>query len=181
MIIRLMISPDIQEYFDREAFDPEHGYVELKKRDEKIRHIHLHVAKAAMKLAQRDERTIVEEVIPDTAMYRSQMINIIGSEIVNDNPRAFPKKFISRVEPAYRELVTLETMALAGGHLATYLERKEHDQPAYEFNLVEATVKLHNVTMDLGERFGVDVDRAHLKRLESQMGRPIPADLVGQN
>jgi hypothetical protein len=66
---------------------------------------------------------------------------------------------------------------MAGGNLATYIERKEHGRPADETNLISATIDLHEVAIDLGERYGVDVDRAHVRRLEAILGRGLPSDL----
>lgn len=171
-----MIKPDIQNYFDGEAFDPENGYVDLNKRDKKIRHIQLHVAKAAFKLATRDERRIIEEVIPDTAIYRSQLINIIGPENFLDYPNCFSDSMVRFASETELELRTLEKLNMAGGNLAAYVERKEHGRPADDSTLVEATLDLHEVAIDLGERFRLDVDQAHIHRLETLLGRALPLD-----
>lgn len=173
----MMINPNIQEYFDGEAFDPENGYVDLDKRDKKIRHIQLHVAKAALKLATRDEQKIVEEVIPDAAIYRTQLINIVGIDNLPGYPGSFSNSLV-RFAPVHEaELRVLERLSMAGGHLATYIERKEHGRPADETNLVTAAIELHEVAIDLGGRYEVDVDQAHIRRLEVLLGRGLPVDL----
>lgn len=174
----MMINPNIQEYFDGEAFDPEDGYVDLDIRDKKIRHIQLHVAKAAMKLALGDERKIVGEVIPDVAIYRSQMINIVGPVNLSCYPGSFSGSLVRFAPGSEAALRSLEMLSMAGGNLATYLERKEHGRPADPVNLVAATINLHEAAFDLGERFDVDVDKAHIQRLEGLLGRALPADLV---
>lgn len=171
-----MINPDIQNYFDGEAFDPEQGYADLKKRDKKIRHIQLHIAKAAMKLATGDIRKIVEDVIPDAAIYRTQLINIIGTDSFLDNANNFPDESIHPNFEHLGENCALDKLVFASGSLATYIEHKEHGRPADEYDLTSAALDLHEAAIILGEEFDIDVDQAHIYRLESQLGRALPLE-----
>lgn len=176
-----MINLETQVLFDDLSFDPERGYALLSERDQKIRHIHLHVAKAAMKLASNDERRIVEEVIPDTAIYRSQLINIVGARNFFDYPANFPEKLEYFAPPEDRRRHALEKLAIAGGNLATYIEKKEHGGYANRNYLAIAAIDLHEVATNLGDIYEVEVDSSHRRRLETLSGRPLPSDITVHN
>jgi len=172
-----MISPDIQAYFDREEFDKD-GYHTLDRRDEKIRHIQLHVAKAALKLVQGEIVIIKTAVIPDTSVYRSQLINVIGV----DNIPNLPGQFIDEPpvlpeDDMEAEQWCLEAIVKAGGELATYLERREHGAAGDERSILRAAMCLHAGSLGLAALYDVDADEAHLDRLEYNLGRPLPPEL----
>ena len=172
-----MISPDIQAYFDREDFDKD-GYHTLDRRDEKVRHIQLHVAKAALKLVQGNVEVIKTAVIPDTSVYRSQLINVIGVDNIpnlssqfSDKPPVLPEDDIEA------EQWCLEAVIEASGELATYLERREHGAPGNEQSILRAAMCLHAGSLGLAAMYEVDPDEAHLERLEYNLGRPLPPEL----
>lgn len=175
-----MISPDIQAYFDREDFDKD-GYKTLDRRDEKIRHIQLHVAKAALKMVQaeqNDSQVIQTAVIPDTAVYRSQLINVIGVDNIPNIHRQFPEQPpVLPEDDLEAEQWCFEAIVEASGELATYLERKEHGAPADERNILRAAMCLHAGSLGLAAIYEVDVDEAHLQRLEQNLGRPLPPEI----
>lgn len=173
-----MIKPDIQAYFDREEFD-EDGYHSLSRRDEKIRHIQLHVAKAALKMVREDPDVIEEAVLPDTAVYRSQLINLIGVDNIPDFSQLFPDEVtVFPEDDEEAEDWSLEYIVEASGELATYLERKEHGAPGDSRCLLKAAMRLHSASLLLGDIYDVDVDTAHINRLEYNLGHPIPESLL---
>ena len=169
-----MIDKEVQQYFDRVKFDPPNGYVELSILDEKVRHIQLHVAKAAMKLVKGNDDIIKQQVIPDAAIYRSQLLNIIGLENVPDFLSSFPEN-IDELDPDSEiEPEPLLSLVEASGNLATYLERREHGVTANERHLLVAATCLHEAALSLGVYYQVDVDRAQLARLEQNLGHALP-------
>ncbi len=181
-----MLHLPAQAYFDGKEFDPPFGYEALSPRDRKIGHIQLHVAKAAMKLVNANPEIIISEVIPDTAIYRSQIINlliapvkkIVVHELEQDYPITLPSSEGWEVDATAAHHRFQEEIVLASGNLATYLERLEHGKPGDEDRLRLAVSALDYGSRGLAELYGVDSAQAHLRRLEHNMGRPLPANLV---
>jgi hypothetical protein len=183
-----MLHLDAQEYFDRVEFDPTNGYEELNTRNQKIRHIQLHVAKAALKLIKRDDETIVSQVIPDTAIYRSQIINLLDESVRKGLVRELEAEDYSVTLIGKQDSWDVDVNASydyfkdeiikANGNLATYLERLEHGEPGDQDQLMYAALNLDSGTNGLAELYNVDIDQAHLARLEENMGQPLPADLT---
>lgn len=180
-----MLHLEAQAYFDREEFDPVEGYQPLTERDQKIRHIMLHTAKAAMKLVARDREKVVHEVIPDTCIYRSQIVNLLAdpvkkrvSTMLNSGyPVTLTGKdgFTIDFDENYQSLQG--GVVTANGHLATYLERLEHGVPGDEDELRNAALQLDWASRGLSELYGVDADQLYLARLEKNLGRPLPSEL----
>ena len=173
-----MIAKGIQQYFDKVAFDPPNEYVELNIQDKKVRHIQLHVAKAAMKLVMGDDEIIKQQVIPDAAIYRSQLLNIIRTDNVPNFLSSFPEN-IDELDPDNEiEPEPLLSLVEASGNLATYLERREHGVPVNERFLLVAATCLHEAALSLGVYYQVDVDRAQLARLEQNLGYALPESVT---
>jgi hypothetical protein len=184
-----MLHLDAQEYFDRVEFDPtDGGYKELSKRDQKIRHIQLHVAKAALKLVKRDNEIIMSQVIPDLAIYRSQLVNLLAEpardaflrELNSQKSAASFKgkqKGLSIVVNADYEYLKDEIIT-ANGNLASYLERLEHGEPGDEDIIFTAAYRLDSGANGLAELYEMNLEQAHLARLEENLGQTIPPDLT---
>ncbi len=148
-----------QRIFDDERFDPPHGYVELSEQDQKVRHIFEHTAGAMGKLAIGSVTTIKSEVIPDLAIYRTQLINEFDID---------PEDVISRTYPGL--YLPWQALGRALLNLKSYIEPREHGEVTLEENIPRAASYLHDAAFDLAVSYDVDLEAAHLQRMESQMG-----------
>jgi len=183
-----MLLLEAQAYFDREEFDPKNGYEALGARDQKIGHIQLHVAKAAMKLLDAEPEIIIFQVIPDTAIYRSQLINLLRApvkqlmvtELDRDYPIAFESAHGWKIDEESSRKRFGEEIVLASGNLATYLERLEHGEPGDEDRLRNAVYALNAGSRGLAEIYSVDIEALHVQRLEENLGRALPTHLTSQ-
>lgn len=151
MTIRKELCIDEVIEFDKQRFDqPEWQLQEW--RDQKTRHIALHIAKLPKKillLGKFDGRIITSEVIPDMALYRTQLIHthqVPEEQLVHlpsDAAVQQSLRFQSQGVPA----LALERIALAGSHLAEYLEPAEHgvavSEPMKRANIIDAATDLH--------------------------------------
>ena len=181
-----MLNLEAQAYFDAEEFDVD-GYQELGYRDQKIRHIGLHVAKAAGKLLRRDEETIVHQVIPDLATYRSQLINLLDEPdqtlvIEEIEYRDVGAMLRQRASLLFQDQLHLykgitDAVVSANANLATYIERREHGATAEENQLKQAALYLDESASGLAWMHKVDLDEVHLARLAENLGRPLPIEL----
>jgi hypothetical protein len=169
-------------------------------RDQKVRHIQLHVAKALGKVvaaldgseeaASDTDRTarVRDEVLPDVAIYRSQLINTFPDGCVPTallfRPRvggaawsatAPPPGCVPHAEPLFRVVLLLSR---ASARLAAYLEPREHGVEAPASHIQAAIQDLHNSAEALAAYFTVDLARAHQTRLEALLGAPLPSSLV---
>jgi hypothetical protein len=180
-----MLYLEAQAYFDREEFDPINGYNLLTVRDQKIRHIMLHTAKAAMKLVSRDRDRVVHEVIPDLSIYRSQVINLLEEPVKkrmatilsSDYPVTLTGKdgWTVDFDENYRSFHN--DVVIATGDLATYLERKEHGEQADEDILRLAATGLGWASRGFAKLYDVDASELHWARLEENLGRPLPPEV----
>lgn len=171
-----------QAHFDEVEFD-NGGYVELANSDAKIRHIHLHVAKAAFKMVKEhsvDKRSVyVSEVIPDVTIYRTQLVNIAGGQeaeqFVIDSARPDMMQDYSFAE---QEAVSKDRLISASGHLATYLESIEHGKPADRQAVLVAAIDLHVSAAGLARVLDMDMDTLHLERMERILRTQLPAAMI---
>ncbi len=179
-----MLHLEAQAYFDREEFDPINGYARLTERDQKVRHVMLHTAKAAMKLVSRDREHVVHEVIPDISIYRSQIVNLLAEPvkkrvetILSSN---YPITLIGKdgcnvdFDENYQSFQN--DVVTANGNLATYLERLEHGEPGDEGQLRLAALELDWASRGFATLYEVDASQLHLARLEEHLGRPLPTE-----
>lgn len=167
------------QYFDDHEFDPKGGYAPLSERYAKIRHIQLHVVKAAMKLSEGDPIVIRTEVVPDCAIYRSQLINWLGltagqaADMLPYERIFVPLRDARRLGTESASHSSLGQIVRANGLLATYLERLEHGAPAPD-TVGQAAVALHYAALRLGGEHNINIAEAQLHRLEVNLGRPVP-------
>jgi hypothetical protein len=154
-----------QVWWDKRQFDPPNGYEKLSPLDQKVRHIFEHTGKAIGKLALGQGTVIRREVIPDTAIYRSQLMVLFDIE-----PQVVNEGYIPKLKSP------LQNLALALGKLGTYLEPREHGQSTSSQNIQDATIYLHSAAVDLAEQFDVSLDYEHRLRLEDQLGGRLPED-----
>jgi len=188
-----------QAWWDAQRFDQPVWQV-AEWRDQKVRHIQLHVAKALGKLVAalgEDEGAasgtattvrVRDEVLPDVAIYRSQLINtfpdwctpvaswrrtracVAAQSAVAPHHGSTP-----HAEPLFSVVVALSR---ASAKLAAYIEPREHGtlSPA---SLIQGAVQdLHDSAETLAAYFAVDLACAHQTRLEALLGTPLPASLV---
>lgn len=177
-----------QAWWDAQRFDQPLWQV-AAWRDQKVRHIHLHVAKALGKVVAAlggEARTasgtdlrirVRDEVLPDVAIYRSQLLNLFPD--VDATPLALAHRSAGvggqDAEPLRRVVLSLSQ---ASAQLATYLEPREHGATSPVSHIREAIEHLHASATVLAAAFAVDLARAHRARLEALLGAPLPVSLL---
>lgn len=164
-----------QAYFDRYYFDPgKTGYNKLGRRDTKLAHIGWHVGKIVGRkmpewFDRRDERIITQEVIPDLAMYGTQLANAF--ELPEEDFRGF--------EHAYSVEAVDRRLRSALGDIADYVEPLEHGKQPKRNLPRMAAIKLYSSAVDLAIEFSVlDLGAAQRNRMEEYMGAAFPPELV---
>ena len=176
-----------QAWWDAQRFDQLEWQV-AAWRDQKARHIQLHVAKALGKVvvavgaAARTTSGIDlmarvrDEVLPDVAIYRSQLLNLFPEA---GAPPALAHRSagggVQEAEPLLRVVLGLSR---ASAQLAAYLEPREHGATSPVSHIREAIVDLHASAEVLAAAFAVDLARAHQARLEALLGAPLPVSLI---
>lgn len=188
-----------QTWWDAQRFDQPSWHV-AEWRDQKVRHIQLHVAKALGKVvaalgegegAASDTDPMVRvraEVLPDVAIYRSQLINTFpdqcaasaslcrpGTDMAVQSAAAPPRERAPRAELLFRVMLSLSR---ASATLAAYIEPREHGAVSPASHIPEAIRNLHDSAETLAAYFAVDLTQAHQARLEALLGAALPASLV---
>jgi hypothetical protein len=180
---------EAQAWWDTQRFDQAEWQLQARA-DQKVRHIQLHVAKALGKVvAALDQGGSVacgvdplarvrDEVLPDVAIYRSQLINTLRQQGVPTAP--LPRLHAPVPCRPTADLLShvLIWLSRASACLATYLEPREHGVMSPACNLQEAIQDLHDSAEALAAYFTVDLASAHQARLEALLGAPLPASLV---
>jgi hypothetical protein len=178
-----------QAWWDAQRFDQPEWHLAAWP-DQKVRHIQLHVAKALGKVvAALYEGTgaasgidpmvrVRDEVLPDMAIYRSQLINIVregGVPIASlFRPHARVPS-VTAADPLFRVVISLSR---ASAQLAAYIEPREHGTMSPASYVQKAIQDLHDSAEALATYFSVDLASAHQARLEALLGAPLPASLV---
>jgi hypothetical protein len=176
-----------QAWWDAQRFDQPEWQV-ATWREQKLRHIQLHVAKALGKVvtaydagAEATSGTdalarVRDEVLPDVAIYRSQLLNLfpeVGA------PPALAHRQAGVGPPKIKPLLQVVLdLSRASAQLAAYLEPREHGAASPVFHIREAVEDLHASAEALAAVFAVDLTRVHQARLEALLGAPLPASVV---
>jgi hypothetical protein len=176
-----------QAWWDAQRFDQPEWHVAAWP-DQKVRHVQLHVAKALGKVVAAlgggaesgidPMARVRDEVLPDVAIYRSQLINTVREWGV---PTTSPFRPHARVpsksteDALFRVVISLSR---ASAQLATYIEPREHGEISPPSHIQEAIQNLHDSAEVLATYFAVDLASAHQARLEALLGAPLPASLV---
>src|SRR5215471_4470749 len=185
-----------QAWWDAQRFDQPMWQV-AEWRDQKVRHIQLHVAKALGKVvaaygpnsagplgasqrAASGKDPVVrvrDEVLPDVAIYRSQLINTFTDW---DAPTVSLDHSSTRAGAPTAEPLLHVVMLLsrASAQLAAYIEPREHGEASPTSHIREAIQNLHASAEALAAYFTVDLVRAHQSRLEALLAAPLPASVV---
>jgi hypothetical protein len=119
-----------------------------------------------------------DEVLPDVAIYRSQLINTLREWGAPSAPRCHPHARVpsrSAADPLVRVAISLSR---ASAQLAAYIEPREHGALSPASSLQEAIQDLHDSAEALATYFAVDLASAHQARLEALLGAPLPTVLV---
>jgi len=176
-----------QAWWDAQRFDQPVWHI-AAWRDQKVRHIQLHVAKALGKVvaaygawtaaaSSPDALARVrDDVLPDVAIYRSQLINLFPEMCTL--PALSHRKASVGVQEAEPLLQVVLGLSRASAQLAAYLEPREHGAASPVSHICEAIVDLHASAEELATLFAVDFVGAHQARLEALLGAPLPASLV---
>jgi hypothetical protein len=180
-----------QAWWDAQRFDQPEWQLAAWP-DQKVRHIQLHVAKALGKVvaalgggagAASDVDPMArvrDEVLPDIAIYRSQLINLVrgwGVPITSlRRPRARESSRFA-VDPLFCVAIAL---GRASAQLAAYIEPREHGTMSPVSYVHEAIQNLQDGADALATYFAVDLASAHRARLEALLGAPLPAAVVEQ-
>ena len=176
-----------QAWWDAQRFDQAEWQVAVW-RDQKVRHIQLHVAKALGKVVTAYDAgaevtsgadalaRVHDEVLPDVAIYRSQLLNLFPE--VDAPPALAHHRAAVGTLAAEPLLQVVLGLSRASAQLAAYLEPREHGAASPVAHIQEAIEYLHAVAEALATSFAVDLVHAHQARLEALLGAPLPASLV---
>jgi hypothetical protein len=176
-----------QVWWDAQRFDQPVWQV-AAWRDQKVRHMQLHVAKALGKVgtawgeaARTTSGTdlmarVRDEVLPDVAIYRSQLLNLFPE--VDASPSLVSPSVDGGGQEAEPLLQVVLGLSRASAQLAAYLEPREHGVASPVSHIREAIAHLQASAEALAAAFAIDLARAHQARLESVLGAPLPASLV---
>ena len=151
-----------QSWWDERRFDPKDGYDELSPRDAKIAHIQLHVAKASLKLLINNPETIKKEVVPDLAIYRSQIMNALDMR---------PDQID---EPYLLDRAPLNFVIRANGYLASYVEQLQHGEQMPLHPVIRGVEYLHYASVIIANHYDLDLESAQRTRMENFIGGPLP-------
>ena len=176
-----------QAWWDAQRFDQPVWQIAVW-RDQKVRHIQLHVAKALGKVvtaydvgAEATSGTdalacVRDEVLPDVAIYRSPLLNLFP-EVGASPSRSHRKAGVgtSEAEPLLQVVLGLSR---ASAQLASYLEPREHGATSPISHIREAIEHLHASAEALATVFAIDLAHTHQARLEALLGAPLPVSLV---
>ena len=184
-----------QAWWDAQRFDQPMWQV-AEWRDQKVRHIQLHVAKALGKVVaaygadgasplgagaraasgKNPMARVRDEVLPDVAIYRSQLINTFGATA---STAALGHHSAHAGAPAIEPLLhVIMLLSRASAQLAAYIEPREHGEASPTSHICEAIQNLHASAEALAAYFTVDLVRAHQSRLEALLAAPLPAAVV---
>ena len=186
-----------QAWWDAQRFDQPMWQV-AEWRDQKVRHIQLHVAKALGKVVAAygpngagplgaSERAasgkapmtrVRDDVLPDVAIYRSQLLNLFPEVYTPSSlSHRSASAGVQEGEPLLRVVLGLSR---ASAQLAAYLEPREHGAASPVSHIQEAIEDLQASAAALAAVCAVDLARAHQARLEALLGAPLPASLVAE-
>ena len=158
-------------------------------RDQKVHHIQLHVAKALGKVVAAlgageqvasgtDPMELVRaEVLPDVAIYRSQLINTFADwdALTTALDHRSAGVGTHAAEPLFHVVLLLSR---ASAQLAAYIEPREHGEESPTSHIRAAIQDLHASAEALAAYFAVDLVRAHRARLEALLDAPLPASVI---
>ena len=176
-----------QAWWDAQRFDQPAWQV-ATWREQKLRHIQLHVAKALGKVVTAYEQggeaasgtdalaRVRDEVLPDVAIYRSQLLNLFPE--VCASPALVHRSASVGTPKAEPLLQVVLDLSRASAQLAAYLEPREHGAASPISHIREAIADLHASAEALAALFAVDLARVHQARLEALLGAPLPVSLV---
>jgi hypothetical protein len=176
-----------QAWWDAQRFDQPEWQV-TAWREQKLRHIQLHVAKALGKVVAAYEpggeapsgtdalARVRDEVLPDVAIYRSQLRNLFPE--VGASPALADRRAGGGVQESQPLLQVVLGLSRASAQLAAYLEPREHGAASPVSHIRAAIEDLQASAAALAAVFAVDLARAHQARLEALLGGPLPASLV---
>jgi hypothetical protein len=177
-----------QSWWDAQRFDQSEWHLAAWP-DQKVRHIQLHVAKALGKVvaaldAGRGASSgtdpmarVRDEVLPDVAIYRSQLINTLAAWGAPTTSQFRPHARVpsrSATDLLFRVALSLSR---ASAQLAAYIEPREHGSMSPISCIQKAIQDLHDSAAALAAYFAVDLASAHQARLEALLGSPLPASL----
>jgi hypothetical protein len=178
-----------QAWWDAQRFDQPEWQVAAWP-DQKVRHIQLHVAKALGKVVAALDgdagaasgvdpmARVRDEVLPDVAIYRSQLINTVRQWGVPTAPPFRPHARVPSRSTADALSRVVISLSRASARLAAYIEPREHGAISPASYIQEAIQDLHDSAEALATYFAVDLASAHQARLEALLGAPLPASLV---
>jgi hypothetical protein len=189
MAINIRLLLQAQAWWDAQRFDQPEWHLAAWP-DQKVRHIQLHVAKALGKVVAALDggggaaagidlmARVRDEVLPDVAIYRSQLINTLREGGVPPTPRFRPQARVPSQSAADILVRVAMSLSRASARLAAYIEPREHGAMSPAASLQEAIEDLHDSADALATYFAVDLASAHQARLEALLGAPLPAALV---
>lgn len=173
-----MLLDEVTE-FDKRRFDQDEWQID-EWRDQKTRHIALHIAKLPLKLLSGDRGVIIDEAMPDMALYRTQLIN---THLLVNNP-SLPHLLLSRIDgrrfPILKQRIetlgvhefALHRAAAANGYLAGYLEPGEHGTVSDDVRIEKVLSAVHDLqlgALSLAERYDRDLEQSLRQRIQQHL------------
>lgn len=150
-------------FFDENYFYS--NYQNLPWRDQTLRHIGEHITKAGMKLVDHQEgntsiEVVINQVIPDLAIYRTQLVNLLGFE---------PDDIEWEAHKGDEKNVA-QSILWAAGMISRYIEPIEHSIDARHENLsvndlIEVPARLHFAASALAVAHGVNLIESQRVRM----------------
>jgi hypothetical protein len=178
-----------QAWWDAQRFDQPEWHL-APWPDQKVRHIQLHVAKALGKVVAALDggagaasgtdpmARVRDEVLPDVAIYRSQLINTVQEGGVPIASLCCARARVPSPSAADLLFRVVISLSRASARLAAYIEPREHGTTSPALLVQEAIQDLHESAEALAIYFSVDLVGAHQARLEALLGAPLPASVV---
>jgi hypothetical protein len=157
-----------QAWWDAQRFDQPEWHLAAWP-DQKVRHIQLHVAKALGKVVAALDggvgaasgidpmARVRDEVLPDVAIYRSQLINTIREGGMPTASLCRPRARVPSRSAADSLFRVLMSLGRASAQLAAYIEPREHGAMSPASSIQEAIQELHDSAEVLAAYFAVDV------------------------
>jgi hypothetical protein len=176
-----------QAWWDAQRFDQPVWQV-AAWREHKARHRQLHVAKAlgtvvaalgagaATTSGPAQRARVRDEVLPDVAIYRSQLLNRFPEVWT---PSSLSSRSASAgVQAGEPWLRVVLSRSRASAQLAASLEPREHGAASPVSHMHEAIEHLHASAAVLATLSEVALARAHQARLEALLGTSLPVSLI---
>lgn len=150
------------------AFDTNYFYCDYKElswQDQTLRHIGEHITKAGYKLVAYEEgdvseEVVIDQVIPDLALYRTQIINLLDLDVED----------IDWDDHVSDEYNVCQSILWAAGMVNRYIEPAEHTPESRHeqldhHDLVPVVIRLNFAASALAKAHGINLVESQKARM----------------